>query len=120
MSGKTTNARRSGENRVSRTTSRDQVRFTRRIAASLETDPGSNRAYHDGLFAAGTQGNRRPGHASTPDRFGRVPGNRDLASGSRDWRIKIDSRNPARGGGMLRQEANFLLSVRHSATTAVQ
>src|SRR2546429_1031218 len=99
MSGKTTNARRSGENGVSRTTSSDQVRFTRRVAASLETDPGSNRAYHDGLFAAGTQGNRRPGDASTPGRLERVPGNRDLASGSRDWRIKIHSRNPAGGAG---------------------
>src|SRR5438046_8863637 len=99
MSGKKTNARRSGENRVSRTTSSDQVRFTRRIAASLETDPGSNRAYRDGVFAAGTQGNRRPGHASTPDRFERGPGNRDLAPGSRDRRIKIHSRNPASGRG---------------------
>src|SRR5437773_10729646 len=99
MAGKTTNARRSGENRVRRTTSRDQVRFTRRVAASLETDPGSNRADHNGLFTAGTQGNRRPGDASTPDRFERVSGNRDLAAGSRDWKIKIHSRNPARGAG---------------------
>src|SRR2546430_17693628 len=98
MPGKTTNARRSDENRLSRTASRYQVRFTRRVAASLETDPRSNRAYHDGLFTAGTQGNRRPGHASKPSRFEWVSGNRDLASGSRDWQGKIPTLTQGRPG----------------------
>src|SRR2546430_7823984 len=117
MPGKTTNARRSDENRLSRTASRYQVRFTRWVAASLETDPRSNRAYHDGLFTAGTQGNRRPGHASTPSRFECVSGNRDLAAGSRDWQVKIHSRTKGRGA----EEKNgndFLNSpVRLSSTT---